>query len=211
MVGAGGGGAEAQIAWCTIQQDTRCGWYSGAGGGGGGYEVVDASGLAAGTPITINVGSGGTTVNSGTGCASGCVSNSGGPSNVIATNLAASAGGGGGGTSASEIYAGACDASHSSVPGGGGTNSYSGSAITSVVTNDAGSTAPWNAISDSCASAPGGNGGNSGGNMGTGGSGGTSTAGGGAGGPYGGGGGGGSDGGIYGGAGAGGEVIISWN
>ncbi len=218
LVGAGGSGATTQIAWCTRLQTTQCGRYSGAGGGGGGYEVVDASGLAAGTAITVNVGAGGP-VQIGSAAeagasSSGGTSPSGDPSNVIATNLAASAGGGGGATAAEEIDAGSCSYTLSSVPGSGGTNTYSGSAVTSVVTNDAGQTAPWSAA-NACTYSPGGNGGNAGGNLGAGGSGGVGSANALSGGNYGGGGGGASAGsnGVsgYAGGGGSGEITISWN
>lgn len=219
LVGAGGSGAITQVAWCTRLQDTQCGRYSGAGGGGGGYEVVDASGLSAGTPITVNVGAGGPMqigpTTQGGASTSGGTSPSGGPSNVIATNLAASAGGGGGATAAFEIDAASCSYQYSSVPGSGGTNAYSGSAITSVVTNDVGQTAPWT-LSNACTNSPGGDGGNAGGNLGSGGAGGVGSANALSGGNYGGGGGGASASGTtaisgYSGGGGSGEVIISWN
>ena len=224
LVGGGGGGASQQLLFCNIQQTAPpyCGFAAGAGGGGGGYEVVTASGLAAGTSITINVGSGGETscqVDSTT-ChnpVGGVASYNGLPSNVIATNLEASAGGGGGGIEATQIYSSVCNGNppHASVGGSGGTNSYSGSTITSVTANDIGSSG-FDGPSAQCES-PGGTGGASGGNMGAGGAGATATANAQPGGPYGGGGGGGSgtiggtEGGLDPAAGASGEVIISWN
>ena len=223
LVGGGGGGASQQLLFCNIQHTAPpyCGFAAGAGGGGGGYEVVTASGLAAGTQITINVGSGGETscqVDS-TPCynpVGGVASYNGLPSNVIATNLEASAGGGGGGIEATQIYASVCSGNppHASVGGSGGINSYSGSAITSVTTNDIGSSG-FDGPSAQCSS-PGGVGGASGGNMGAGGAGAGATTNAQPGGPYGGGGGGGSgsigtEGGLNPAAGASGEVIISWN
>ena len=224
LVGGGGGGASQQMLFCNIQQTAPpyCGYAAGAGGGGGGYEVVTASGLAAGTQITINVGSGGETscqVDSTT-ChnpVGGVASYNGLSSNVIATNLEASAGGGGGGIEATQIYASVCSGNppHASVGGSGGTNSYSGSAITSVTTNYVGSNG-FDGPSAQCSN-PGGAGGASGGNMGTGGAGAGATAAAQPGSPYGGGGGGGSGtigstgGGLDPAAGASGEVIISWN
>ena len=217
LIGAGGGGAISQLMYCTIQQTAPpyCGWSAGAGGGGGGYEVMDASGLAAGTSIAVTVGSGGAAYCSG-GCQAplgGDASYSGGASSVSATNLAGSAGGGGGAVEATNVYAAICSGNppHASVAGSGGTNTYSGSAVNSVVTNDAGS-AGVSGPSASC-STGGGAGGASGGSMGAGGAGATGTAAAQAGGPYGGGGGGGSGGAsTYGAAGgASGEVIISWN
>lgn len=176
---------------------------------------IQASGLSAGTAISISVGTGGGDAGCIANAQGGCQSAGGGSSSVSATNLAASAGGGGGAVEAFEIYAGACSYTKSSVPGTGGTNTYSGSAVTSVVANDVGQTAPWTTAS-ACTDSPGGNGGNSGGNLGAGGSGGVLSANAGNGGSYGGGGGGASadDGtGIagYPGAGGSGEVVISWN
>lgn len=175
---------------------------------------VQASGLSAGTAISINVGSGGV-VGCSVSAQGGCQSGGGGASTVTATNLGVSAGGGGGAVEAFEIYSGACDYTHSSVPGSGGTNSYSGSAVTSVVANDVGQTAPWT-TANACTDTPGGNGGNSGGNMGAGGAGGVDSTNAGNGGSYGGGGGGAAaddSTGVAGnpGTGASGEVIISWN
>ena len=214
LVGGGGGGAVPQLTYCTRFQNSFCGYSAGAGGGGGGYEVIKASGLAAGTSITVTVGSGGAPYCSGA-CGSaqgGEASYPGTASSVTATNLAASAGGGGGAIEAQEIDASSCSGNppYSSVAGSGGTNSYSGSAVISVITNDAGS-AGVSGPSASC-STDGGAGGASGGSMGTGGAGATQTVVAQAGSPYGGGGGGGSgSAGLGAAGGANGEVIISWN
>ncbi len=217
MAGGGGGGAISQLMFCTIQQTAPpyCGFAAGAGGGGGGYEVITASGLAAGTTITVNVGSGGAAYCSG-GCSApsgGDVSYSGGASSVSATNLAASAGGGGGGVEATQLYSTVCSGNppHASVGGAGGINTYSGSAVTSVVANDIGSMGE-DGPSVQCSN-PGGAGGTAGGNIGAGGAGGTTSGvAAGSGGIYGGAGGGGA--GVSGSlaaGGANGEVIISWN
>ena len=214
MVGAGGGGAISQLMYCNIQQTGGyCGYAAGAGGGGGGYEAIDATGIAAGTSITVNVGAGGAAYCSG-GCNApngGDASYPGGASSVSATNLAASAGGGGGGVEATQLYYSVCSGNppHASVGGAGGINTYSGSAVTSVVANDIGSIGE-DGPSVQCSS-PGGAGGASGGNMGAGGAGSVGSTAAGAGGPYGGAGGGGSDGPGLAAGGANGEVIISWN
>ena len=222
LIGAGGGGAVPQLMYCTISQTgpPYCGWSAGAGGGGGGYEVIGASGLAAGTSITVTVGSGGAAACSGQcGTSSlhgGIASSPGGASSVSATNLAGSAGGGGGAIEATNVYAAVCSGNppRASVAGSGGTNTYSGSAVSSVTTNDVGNVG-ISGPSASC-STDGGAGGISGGGQGAGGAGATGTAVAQAGGLYGGGGGGGSGtigtgGGLSSAGGASGKVIISWN
>ena len=178
-VGAGGGGGGGSV----VAPSTGAATIPGTGAGGGAYVLANATGIPAGTTLTITVGSGGVySTNSGT---------TGGSSSVGYSVFTITAGGGAGGQSewdSSQAYI-SDNVYCAPINGGsGGSVSVSGSNV-NVLTNDQGQPGVTNGMCEGDYN----NGGNSGNNEGAGGASATAIgANGNPGGAYGGGGGGGS-------------------
>ena len=179
VVGAGGGGGGGSV----VAPSTGAASIPGTGAGGGAYVLANATGIPAGTTLTINVGSGGVySTNNGT---------TGGSSSVGYSVFTITSGGGAGGQSewdSSQAYI-SNNVYCAPINGGsGGSVSVSGSNV-NVLTNDQGQPGVTNDMCEGDYN----NGGNSGNNEGAGGASATAIgANGNPGGAYGGGGGGGS-------------------